>query len=215
MKHHIIVITAFLVCIFFFTESYGQGIGIAFDPKCYVPTIGNASEIDTIYGASEDNNLGAAMLNIGTKPGDSYGRIMCKLLPKGAMGASIFTTGPTFDLHKLDIIGNFNIDPSDIIRRGHFRSPKYSDILWGCKDGCLQPARIYWQDDEGNYDSSRYTILATPLPGKSYTDYSPMIPYSSHILSDSVEDIIYMAVIADNDSMRGLPYLLYFQGGKL
>lgn len=215
MKHHIIVITTFLVCIFFFTESYGQGIGIAFDPKCYVPTIGNASEIDTIYGGSKYFYLGSGMLNIGTKPGESYGRITCNLFSYSGMGYSIFKTGPTFNLHAIDTIGTFNIEPSYIIRRGHFRSPKYSDILWGCTDGCLQPARIFWQDDEGNYDSSRYTILATPLPGKSYTDYSPMIPYSSHILSDSVEDIIYMAVIADNDSMRGLPYLLYFQGGEV
>ena len=215
----ILLITVVIGCLLLtvncllFTVSYSQVSSSAFDPNCYQPKIGTPGVVDTIYGAHEGEYLGAGMLNIGPYPDSSYGRMSCLLSYPDSLFNSVFRTGPSFNLHKLNVLGHFNINQA-ILRRGHFRSPKYSDILVADLKNGNTPARIYWQDDQGNYDSSRYTILLSAVKGKVYNDYSAMLPYTTHISSDSVEDIVYMTVIVDTDTGRGVTYLLYFKGGK-
>ena len=199
----------------FFGAAEAQISSAAFDPNCYFPGIGIPGEIDTIYGSHGDQYLGSGMTNIGPAPGDPYGRISCLFdhiysIPKDIWKDSLFTTGSAFNLHKLHVIADFNI--FNIIRRGHFRSPKYSDILSYNLD--QTPARIYWQDDNGDYDSSRYTQLYSSKKGKWYDDYSFMVPYSAHISSDTAEDIIYRVMSADADTIPAYFNLLYYKGGQ-
>ncbi|MDP4220342.1 MAG: T9SS type A sorting domain-containing protein [Bacteroidota bacterium] len=199
-----------VAAIFCFGESYGQVSSVAFDPSCYFPKIGVQGEIDTIYGAAHDQYLGNGMLNIGPARGNPFGRMTSHILNDGSQAnQDIFSTGHDFDLHNLQLLGKNFI--RNIIRRGHFRSPKYSDLV--CWDHTSLPAKIDWQDDAGNYDSSRYTILMSSVEGKEYNDYSPMMPYTTYISSDSVEDIINMVVVADSTE-KGKIYLLYFKGGS-
>ncbi len=219
LSHKILFIPLFLI-LFPFSFSllalspvYSQVTSPAFDPNCYFPKIGVPGEIDTIYGAQELQYLGANMLNIGSTPDSSYGRMSCGLSSNpDSIFNFIFTTGPSFNLHKLNVVGYVNINPGYIIRRGHFRSPKYSDILYD--DRSTSPARIYWQDDQGNYDSSRYTILLSSVKGKIYNDYSPMIPYTSYISSDSVEDIISTVFVGNTNTIQDSIFLIYFKGGE-
>ncbi len=185
----------------------------AFDPNCYFPRIGVSGEIDTIYGAHESQYLGSGLLNIGPTPGDSYGRLSCVLdydNVNSMVRDSVFSAGHLFNLHKLHILGENTINYS--IRRGHFRSPKYSDILYSTRTS--KPARIYWQDDQGEFDSSRYTELRTNIKAKFYNDYVPLLPYSSHLSSDSVEDIVYSVLVGNTNTQSDSIFLIYFIGGE-
>ncbi len=216
-----------LICILLFLLLFGAGgawsqiSSSAFDPNCYFPRIGVLGEIDTIYGAHHNQGLGGGMINIGPEPGGSYGRISCDLVldtsADRVIPPSVFTTGPNFDLHHLKVTGNY-INSFYIARRSHFRSPKYWDLLAVIDPtgGAPEPARIYWQDDNGNYDTSRYTQLRSSVEGKYkyiYCDHFN-IPFTSHISSDSVEDLIYTVSIQDIDSLKIRRYFLYYQGGQ-
>ncbi len=184
----------------------------AFDPNCYFPRIGVPGEIDTIYGGKWLENLGAGLVNLGPNINGTYGEIA---FADSSAGLSVFKSWPDFSLHKLRKTRNLYL--SQYYRNyqfGHFHSTKYLDIL-ATDDGGRNPARIYWQDDKGEYDSTRYTILLSPIQGKTYNDYSSMRPsYLPNLSSDSIQDIISMIVIADSNE-TGKSYLLYFKGESL
>jgi hypothetical protein len=188
----------------------------AFDPNCYFPRIGVPGEIDTIFGSHANQFLGAGILNLGPEPEDTFGRMYCNFdydQIKDISYDSTFMSWPAFNLHKLHTIGNFLIPRYyQIVRFGHFRSPKYTDIL--CISGSIPPARIYWEDEQGNYDSSHYTMLLTAMKAKNAEDYSFMTPYTAHISSDTVDDIIYSVFINNTGSTKDSLYFLYFKGGE-
>ncbi|MDP4235292.1 MAG: hypothetical protein Q8919_02430, partial [Bacteroidota bacterium] len=207
----ILPLIIFLGAIFCFGESYGQVSSAAFDPNCYFPKIGVSGEIDTIYGAHNDLYLGVGMLNLGPTPDGTSGRLSSALIDPHF--ASVFTSWPSFNLHQPHVLGRLEFEKGySIVRLGHFRSPKFTDIL--CKGGALAPARIYWEDEQGNYDSSRYTELLSSVKGALYNDYSPMAAYTSHISSDSVEDIIYSVFVGNTNTIQDSIYLLYYKGGS-
>ncbi|MDP4237763.1 MAG: T9SS type A sorting domain-containing protein [Bacteroidota bacterium] len=206
----ILPLIIFLAAIFCFGESYGQGSSAAFDPDCYFPKIGVPGQIDTIYGAHNNQYLGDGMINLGPNPNNTFGRISCALDTPAL--ALIFKSWPSFDLHKPDVLEELQLSPNyKIVRFGHFRSAKYRDIL---AIGDSWPARIFWQDSNGSYDSSRYTSLVTHLVPKNANDYGNMRPYCAHISSDSVEDIIYSVSVNNTNSPGDSVYLLYFKGGE-
>jgi hypothetical protein len=191
-----------------------QPTSLAYDPNCYFPRVGVPTEIDTIYGSTIDGYLGSGMLNIGPAPGQPYGRIMCIVHPAPLTGpapVSVFNTGPTFNVHDLKITQTLTLTHK-IVRTGHFRSPGYTDIL--CFDADRSPAIIYWQDSSGNYDTARYTQLASPRHGRKGDDYSSMIPFTSQMSTDSVEDLIYSVILWDSVSQHDSLYAIYFKGGK-
>jgi hypothetical protein len=218
----LLIIFVFSISLFAFRllPAYSQVSSAAFDPNCYFPRIGVAGEIDTIYGAQHNQGLGGGMINIGPEPGGSYGRISCDLVldtsADRVIPPSIFTTGPNFNIHKLNVAGRF-INTYYVQYFGHFRSTKYLDALAvGDPTGSSSdPARIYWQGDDGNYDTARYTQLMTSAPGKLFSDYYLMRPFHSKISSDTVEDIIYGANAGDTiDLTQERIYFIYFQGGE-
>jgi hypothetical protein len=194
-----------------------QAGSAAFDPNCYFPRIGVPGEIDTIYGSYDGQGLGDGMMNIGPSDGDPYGKMRCILNGNYAdtgIVDSVFTTGPSFNLHHLNTKGTF---PFQITRRGHFRSPRYLDILSFeiTKRGDTIPYRIYWQDEQGNFDTNRYTDLRANLKGYIVYDYSWMLPYSSQFSSDTVEDIIATVAALKNDTGTHFnSFMLYFKGGE-
>ncbi|MFI5263210.1 MAG: T9SS type A sorting domain-containing protein [Candidatus Kapaibacterium sp.] len=209
------ILRPLLLVLAFTGISEAQVSSPAFDPNCYFPRIGVAGEIDTIYGWQVDQELGAGMLNIGAAPDSSYGRISCVVdhdTAKQIWRDSVFNTGPNFNLHKLNTIGKFILPPYyNIVRFAHFRSQRYRDIL---ATASSRSAIILWQDDQGNYDSSRYTELWSSKRGTNFTFLDDMVPYSAHISSDMVEDIIGSAVLLDSGSSHGDAYLIYFKGGE-
>jgi len=68
----ILFITAFIV--------FGHGLAYAqFDPNCYYPKIG--TEIDTIYGSKNEQQLGSYMMSLPRLPDEEYNSIGIYGLP--------------------------------------------------------------------------------------------------------------------------------------
>ncbi len=123
------------------------------DSNCYFPQIGVPGEIDTIYGDSANEELGGFIHNLGPNPDGTPGN----MLIGSEIGASWSETqtGPNFNLHDLKAKAQkLNFNPN-LLHFCHLHDRNHIDIFNG---------NIYWADDKGNYDSSRYTVLKENLP---------------------------------------------------
>jgi hypothetical protein len=74
---------------------------------------------------------------------------------------------------------------------------------------------IYWADEDGEYDSSRYTLL---VPGRSDglgNICSHMLPYVAKLTSDTVDDIV-LSVLRVDSIVLGVEktYMCLFKGGE-
>ena len=185
----------------------------AFDPNCYQPQIG--VDIDTIMGSYNGQMLGGGLINIGPSPDNpgGPGRLMMYGLP-GTLGdssAALLNVGPNFNYRNLDITTMLGFKPKNPIM-GHFRSPKFMDMLLM---GIGQPfnlPRIYWQQADGTFDSSEYTSLIpdTNKPGYLSYDFDFLNPaYHAYLSSDSVEDIIMLTPAFGNSVIADM-----FRGGS-
>ena len=95
-----------------------------FDPNCYHPALGAPGEVDTIYGSYDKQEL-TNSLNVGPAPGESYGRVLMYGLPQNIPFLSAVSTGPSFDLHHLNVTGvtKFNLS------RLHYRLGQTTSVL--------------------------------------------------------------------------------------
>lgn len=177
----------FLLSLCFFSEVRGQG---AFDPNCYFPTFGNG--IDTIYGSRNGQALGADLRSVARSPADSDGVVIMHGLPPQIPFLSVVKGGDTFDLHSLTKQTpkeRFGIDIGayDYVKFGHFRDTKHIDMLVGEYD-----VTLYWADENGDYDSSRKTLLATSFKGDFGGGTGQLLtpPYVANLSSDTVLDVV-------------------------
>jgi hypothetical protein len=184
-----------------------------FDPNCYHPIVGKPGEVDTVYGSLNEQEL-TNSLNLGPAPGESYGHVMMYGLPQNIPFVSTVATGPGFDLHKLKGTINTKLHLVQSYRLGHFHNSSVVDILVGAALDYVPP-RIYWADDNGEYDSSRYTDLMVPERDSGHIQYLLVSPYCSHISQDSVEDIVFGIgrVLRGKTPEFDSDYFVYFEGG--
>jgi hypothetical protein len=202
--------------------AHAQVSSAAFDPNCYQPVIGTPGVVDTIYGNHSLQTLGGGVFNLWHETGDPYGRVAYGT-DTGASSLSvypIFTTGPKFDLHHLNIVDTFPITegiydnyPGYIVKRAHYRSSRYLDILFA-PPGNIVPPRIYWVDDKGKYDSSRFTDLKSPISGSKGVSYNEIYVYTDHMSSDSVYDVIFGITLDYGSQSIDSTFFLYFKGGN-
>ncbi len=74
--------------------------------------------------------------------------------------------------------------------------------------------RIFWADDNGNYDSTRFTVLSTSIRGdRSASSGDAISPFAGYFTSDTVEDIIEGFVTDWWDYTKDTSYLEIFKGG--
>ena len=178
------------------------------DSNCYFPQIDDPSEMDTVVGTPGQLLGHSALKNLGPRPDGGYGNMLIGNLSPSVSLAQV-ETGPTFNLHKLKShTQNFN--PS-LLSGGyilaHLRDTKHLDLFNG---------RIYWADDEGNYDSSRYTVLKENIPLGPFgrIEGGPFLPwYVAHLTSDTVDDIIATAYTEYTNENLDSSYALLWRGG--
>jgi hypothetical protein len=194
---------------------HAQVNSLAFDPKCYQPVVGTPGVIDTIYGSENLQGLGGGLFNVGPKWGESFGRILTTGILGNVSNYTSLKTGPDFNLQKLMIEKKMNLGYRQVRPIfGHFRSPKYRDLL--IFDGAGTP-NIFWADDSGNYDNSRTTTLIYRKRGDSNFGSSyggGLGPYIAHLSSDSVDDIVFGCYSSwYNNSRPDSAFIVYFKGG--
>ena len=193
------------------------------DTNCYFPQIGVPGEIDTIYGAVNNQELGGYIIkNLGSKPNGGYanlfiGNLDAKDHSIGSPTLTEISTGSSFNLHNLNRISQKisadNIFPRNgsgaSFRLGHFHDHSHIDIfvidLW----------RIYWADDFGNYDSTRFTNLSVNVRGNIAAgyEYNAITAYITNLTSDTVDDLLLGAYTVWNDKSQDSMFVALFRGG--
>ncbi len=191
---------------------FGKSFAQAFDPNCYFPKIG--AEVDTLTGRPF---FGYDLIKLDSDPktGDEKFACIVRDVPDQQV---VFSSGKITDIHNLSIRSQWNVNLGNAIF-GHFRSRIQKDAFHG------ETNRIYWVDDEGNFDSSRFTQLRSSIQG----NYSPetghgfqyyrMDPIVAKLSNDTLDDIILMGntrwstLQETNDSTR--IFILLFKGGSL
>jgi hypothetical protein len=218
---HILAILLAVGCQLLAVGSHAQISSSAFDPNCYQPVIGTPGVIDTIYGSYYQEQLGSFVKNLWQAKGESYGKIVIDSGRNSYLHSvtPLFESGPSFNLHKLVSKDTFNlgylINPRNLVKKGHFRSHQYMDALFTIPD-YHYPPRIYWANDQGKYDSTRYTELRSPITGINGVDYDDEMstPYVTYLSSDSLDDII-SSITLDNKSLPlDSSFFLFFKGGN-
>ena len=182
-----------------------------FDPNCYYPRIGVPGEIDTIYGGMDGQGLGGNQFSIGPGPNSPYNRIFMGGYPNNLAGWDILSSGPTFNLYDLNPPKS-NFFKVGSLFQGHFHTPQLTDILW-IKGGLPW---IYWADMNGNYDSSRRTVLryrSRPgLPNGAY-NYNVITPFIARMTSDTLDDIVLCCATSIEGGLDS-QFVVLYQGGS-
>jgi hypothetical protein len=185
---------------------FAQVSSSAFDPQCYQPTVGDPGVIDTIYGSRNMQGLGGGLFNVGPRYGESDGRIITDGLQKDTINYSSIRTGPTFNIHKLQVEKNMNFSQDKHPIFGHFHSPHLTDLLF--------LNQIYWSDDSGNYDEDRSSFLTFRPHGDSNSGDFVFRPYVAYLSSDSLQDIVATGTSSWQKSRPDTGYIMYFKGSK-
>jgi hypothetical protein len=204
----------------------------ALDSNCYFPQIGDPTEMDTIVGSTyADPNtqwLGTIVKNMGTKYGGGFGNMFIGDISPSVALAQV-GTGPSFNLHRMAPFIQ-KITPNDVQgdvgfwRLGHFRDQGHLDIFVGANNGAGSYGWIFWADDEGNYDSTRFTVLIPNIRKGNFVSNGgigngPIQPYIAHLTSDTADDIVISAYTADFDTVfpftdYDTAYVLLYRGGS-
>ncbi|MDP4198661.1 MAG: T9SS type A sorting domain-containing protein [Bacteroidota bacterium] len=192
----------------------------ALDSNCYFPQIGIPGQIDTLYGTVKNQYLGSGIKNLGPKPDGSYGNLFIENLDANdhyTTSSTIFQiqSGSSFNLHQLKttrqrLSDNTQLGSGYIL--AHFRDRSHLDMFvnynW----------RIYWADDQGNYDSTRFSQVSTNIRGDGMWDphvfdWNPQA-YIAHLTSDSVDDIVLGLSSQWTDYMKDTVFLALYSGGS-
>lgn len=195
------------------------------DSNCYFPQIDNRSEMDTILGSDTNQYLGSIVRNLGPKPDGGFGNLFISDLtptknPPPGTGSpynlSQVATGSGLNLHQLNkSVQRF--DPRMLVnggygtpyKLGHFRDRIHLDLFAGA---------IYWADEQGNFDSTRKTVLRMNIRrgdshGSGIAGGVIEPAYITHLTSDTLDDIVFCAYSDYIDQRRDTAYLLLFRGG--
>ena len=221
------------LCALSATNAYAQNPPFShpsLDSNCYFPQIGDRTEMDTVVGWKIGHNLGSPYVrNLGPKPDGGYGNMFIGNLTPPPVDP-IFTyytlsqvqTGPGFNLHHMkQYLQRANPDDRNglvgDIKPIHFRDRSHLDLYVRATPSA--GGIIYLADDNGNYDTNNYVILASSLHGDlldSLTQYSFSVgfmpAYITRLTSDTLDDVVAAIYtrckVVSNDSS----YLLLFKG---
>jgi hypothetical protein len=208
----------FLLLFGFFGEVSAQG----FDPMCYFPKIG--VEIDTLLRRPTEGYFFANHLIKNPNAPDSEEQIVIEGYPTNPPFMTVLSSGATLDIHKLQPRKKWNVKLTgsavgETAIFGNFHTTKYKDAFLPAN------LRIYWADESGDFDSSRFTELRSSVQGNFYPEtgggfkYENMNMYVAKLTNDSLDDIVTMGYTnwktMDEFFDSSRTYLLLFRGESL
>lgn len=182
----------------------------AFDANCYFPELGNRSEIDSIYGSTHLQFLGSSPVLI--SPDGKQEQLLIGGLQESAFVVTSLDVRQGLDLHKLRVRKRGNL-PRGTYQSGRFHKPDRIDLLYGDRTTAY---RIFWADENGDYDSSRYTFLKTSLVGtggRSTRLGKNVSLFYGRLTNDSLDDIVWEATTSGKLSENDTMYLMLYHGG--
>lgn len=180
------------------------------DKNVYYPRIGVPGEVDTVVGNHTFQYLGWGLLPLSPEQQDSNRRVIFSGLPSTSPFLGAYKTGKDFNLKSPVLSQPINIDFSNGYF-GHFRDTIHTDYYSDDRK------TIYWSDDYGFYDSSRYTRLATGLVNDSGVYFAETL--SPHIVGDfsstDLDDIIVGSSSISDSGVYSHYFELYNGGAHL
>lgn len=213
-KHTKNIVWLFFLLIQTGSSLYAQFNSPALDPDCYFPKIGNG--MDSIYGANKNQRLGDLIKNIGTFPGVDGSVFLISGLPPNPPFLTATEVGSGFNLHNLKRVSTKQsyVPPRSEVSYllfAHLHTSAYKDMIV-CRESFFS---IYWADDEGNYDSNRFSYVRVPKKdGLNYSLDEPLLrPYITYLTSDTVEDMVFGAFWGNNESNYN-GYMALYKGGE-
>jgi hypothetical protein len=203
------VVRVFILVLIFNLPVRAQSV---VDPNVWIPKIG--VDIDTIYGHTPFGEFGAELRTLPPAPGERYGRPWLKGLTRAIDSFSTLEAGPDFDLHNLKVLHRNGSRGFGSIRdtKPTFHSIRNSTSKEMIQEGLY--ARIQWSDQNGDYDSSRVTILDVRKPDGFKLSPNAMRTYITHMSSDTVEDVLTVAFFFKVTEDTVSAYLNYYKGGQ-
>jgi len=194
-----------------FGAAEAQISSAAFDPNCYQPRLGVPSEIDSIYGSQDQQGLGEVMAKFPKSKDFPQGSVAIMGLPKAIPFLAFVPNGSLFNLHNLEAHAKQSNLPTDFgiygFKFGHFHDTKHTDLFVN------RLRRVYWADDNGNYDSSRHTDLMPRVI--STNGFSRNLDtYVTFLTSDTVCDFVQIVTADDSIPPYERLYLMLFHGGE-
>ena len=192
-----------------------QFSGPAFDPNVYIPKKG--VDVDVVYSKYWDS-IGFNLHNLGPSPVSVNDRISFLGYVANPYYQTVFDATPPFLFTNLKVTQETNVIFPNGTIFGHFHSTKVKDAFVE-SDYNGKPV-IFWADDQGNYDSSRRTVLWSsvqgdndPLNGWGFK-FSRNCVYVTYLSSDTLEDIIIGGRTDWTESDKEKTYLLHYRGGS-
>lgn len=183
------------------------------DSNCYFPVVGRAGEIDTIYGSTSGQFMGNTFIDLGESPVGTPKRMLISGLPGNIPFVSSLDVSNGVNLKKRKVGKTYDLPIWGQYKTANLRSPKVKDLLYYRSIGGL---KIYWADDNGDYDTSRYTDLRSGVFRNGALDQGDYfeLPFITRLSSDSVDDIVWQAstnyaTIGSKDSI----FILWYKGG--
>ena len=162
-------------------------------------------------GSDINQDLGGSVIkNMGPKPNGGFGNMFIGNLSPSVALAQV-ATGPTFNLHHMaqtpQKLSSSNANYIAYGIPGHFRDQQHLDIFSG--------GIIFWADDNGNYDSTNYSILSFRFPGGRPFELlgGAIDPYIAELTSDTVDDIVLSFLPEYIDGTKDTNYLALYRGG--
>jgi hypothetical protein len=202
---------SFVCLLIIFSMASKASFAQEFDPHCYYPQLGRGGQIDSIYGSYDFGRL-EPIINTGPTPSGEAGHMLITGLQQKSTNLIGVATGKGFNLHKLQQVNQTALMFGDFrYYLGHFRSPHFTDLL---QLNGLTPV-IYWQDESGNYDTSRCTYLSVKPKNDSELVYLDLMqPYWGKLTQDSVDDIILGVARVHVDATLDTAFLEFYRGGS-
>jgi hypothetical protein len=196
MVRHLVLFVAVLASLVGAENLRAQLSSPAFDPNCYFPNVDDPTGVTDYYGLKPEALLGNGLLNIGPAPGDSTPRLIFAGLGDNPLllteqripiGFSIEMEHPILMTRMIANPDHFGTKSWRLIATGHFHLRDRIDVLAQEGGGVF---RIYWADEHGQYDSTRYSDLKSEFTG-TYATGLESEPYTAYLSSDTVEDIVF------------------------
>ncbi len=183
----------------------------------YWPEVGVSGVIDTIYGWKNQQDLGTGMINVGPRPGESYGRVWFTGLDgePGIINKAYYyelAGGPTLQAKKIPQSSNklgIKLEFRNYFAPIASRNSRDRLILGGAN-----VPTIYWEEANGDYDSANTTRLIAPRsPTLEYYNYYGNLLYHTYLTSDTVEDIVSVVIRGYQNEKPDSLFAVLYKGG--
>jgi len=190
MQRFFAIVSVLIMSFLCSRQSYAQ----ALDPNCWKPTVGNGIETFEKSNLTYPN-FGSGFMILPNNTDDSVHYYLGLAETQTPYNLDEYQANKPFNFQSMKFLKKLQINLSiDNLIFGHFRSPKLLDLFVGGNSPPPLPSHngvgiIYWADSNGDYDTTRFTVLRSTVRG-DYGFHGGGPFCVTHLTNDSLDDIL-------------------------